>query len=68
VAYQHKSGLIGQGDVSGGADSWNAGIYFTGRRNFIFGLDILASSIGQTLSEDDITLLGARLTLRYDFK
>jgi hypothetical protein len=68
VAYQHKTGLIGQGDVSGGADSWNAGIFYTGRRNFIVGLDILASSIGQTLSEDDISLVGARLTLRYDFK
>ena len=67
-AYQHKSGLLGQGDVSGGADTWNVGIFYTGRRSFIVGLDILSSSVGQTMSEDDISLLGARLTLRYDFK
>jgi hypothetical protein len=67
VAFQHKQGIIG-GDVSGGADTWNFGIYYTARRAFIVGLDILSSSVGQTLVDDDINLVGVRLTLRYDFK
>ena len=67
VAFQHKQGIIG-GDISGGADTWNFGIYYTARRAFIVGFDILSSSIGQTLVEDDINLIGGRLTLRYDFK
>jgi hypothetical protein len=33
AAYQHKNGIIGQDDVSGGADSWNVGIFYTGRRH-----------------------------------
>jgi hypothetical protein len=68
VAYQRKNGLIGTGDISGGADTWNVGIYYTGRRAFIVGLDIVSSSIGQATVEDDISLIGARLTLRYDFR
>ena len=68
VAFQHKNGLITGDDVSGGADTWNFGIYYTARRAFVVGLDILTSSVGQTLVEDDISLVGARLTLRYDFR
>jgi len=68
AAYQHKSGLLGQGDVSGGADTWSFGIFYTGHRAFIVGLDMLSSSAGQAMSEDNIDLLGVRLTLRYDFK
>ena len=69
VAFQHKEGVIsGSGDISNGADTWNLGIYYTARRAFVVGLDIVSSSIGQTQVEDDINLLGARLILRYDFK
>jgi hypothetical protein len=67
LAFQHKSGIVGA-DVSGGADTWNVGIYYTARRAFSVGLDILSSSIGQTLVDDDINLIGGRLTLRYDFR
>jgi len=68
AAYQHKSGLIGQGDLSGGADTWSVGIFYTGRRSFSVGLDIESSRIGQQLTDDKIDLIGGRLTLRYDFK
>jgi hypothetical protein len=68
LAFQHKEGIIGGGDISGGADTWNLGIYYTGRRAFIVGLDLISSSIGQVQVDDDIHLAGARLTLRYDFK
>jgi len=68
LAFQHKSGIIGSGDISGGADTWNLGIWYTGRRAFIVGLDIVSSSIGQVEVDDDINLVGARVTLRYDFK
>jgi hypothetical protein len=69
AAYQHKSGLLGQGgDVSGGADSWNVGIFYTARRSFIVGLDIVSSRLDQVLTEDKIDLVGGRLVLRYDFR
>ncbi|HKP29426.1 MAG TPA: hypothetical protein VJU15_08480 [Gemmatimonadales bacterium] len=68
LAYQRKNGLITGDDVSGGADTWNLGIYYTGRRAFVVGLDIVSSSVGQTLVDDDINLIGGRITLRYDFK
>ena len=72
AAFQHKSGIIAgevsASDISGGADTWSVGIYYTGRRAFSVGLDVVYSSIGQTLVDDDINLVGGRLTLRYDFK
>ena len=68
IAYQRKNGLITGDDVSGGADTWNLGIYYTARRAFVVGLDIVSSSVGQTLVDDDIHLIGGRLTLRYDFR
>ena len=68
LAFQHKGGIIGAGDISGGADTWNLGVYYTARRAFVVGIDIVSSSIGQTEVDDDISLVGARLTLRYDFK
>ncbi len=68
AAYQHKSGLLGTGDVSGGADTWSVGVFYTGRRSFTVGIDIAVSSIGQTLTDDNINLTGARVNLRYDFK
>lgn len=68
AAYQHKSGLVGGDDVSGGADTWSVGIFYTGRRSFTVGIDIVSSSIGQTLTDDNIHLIGARVNLRYDFK
>jgi len=68
AAYQRKNGIIGLDDVSGGADTWNVGIFYTGRRSFIVGLEIESSRIDQQLTDDKIDLIGGRLTLRYDFK
>jgi hypothetical protein len=67
LAFQHKGGIVNE-ELDGGADTWNLGIYYTGRRAFSVGLDLLSSSVGQTLVDENINLLGARLTLRYDFK
>ena len=68
LGYLRQSGRVGGERIAGGSSAFNFGVFYTGARSFIVGLEVLHSSIDQELSDDNINLVGAKLHLRYDFR
>lgn len=55
-------------DVTGGAGLTNVGIFYTGHKRFVVGLDMTFASADQTQGTKKINVAQGRIVLRYDFK
>jgi hypothetical protein len=55
-------------DVTGSAGIMNLGIFYTGHKRFLVGLDMQFSSADQTQGNKKINVAQGRIVLRYDFK
>ena len=58
----------GGGETVGGAGLMNAGIFYTGHKRFIVGLDMLFTRADQARGDEKINIATGRIILRYDFK
>jgi hypothetical protein len=56
------------GDVVGGAGITNLGIFYTGHKRFVVGLDLQFTSANQAQGTKKIDVATGRIVLRYDFK
>ena len=68
AAYQHKNGLLARGELNEGADTWNLGVFYTGRRSLSVGIDLISARIPQAQSTDKVNVFGGRFSLRYDLR
>lgn len=55
-------------DVTGGAGLTNVGIFYTGHKRFVVGLDMTFASADQTQGDKKLNVAQGRIVLRYDFK
>lgn len=67
LGYLHTDPAQGA-DVSGGAGLTNLGIFYTGHKRFVVGLDMQFTSADQSQGDKKIDVATGRLVLRYDFK
>jgi hypothetical protein len=58
----------GGSDVVGGAGIANVGVFYTGHRRLVVGLDMLFTSANQTEGDRKMNVATGRIVLRYDFK
>lgn len=56
------------GDVTGGAGLTNVGIFYTGHKRFVVGLDMTFASANQSQGDKKLNVAQGRIVLRYDFK
>jgi hypothetical protein len=55
-------------DVTGSGGLMNAGIFYTGHRRFVVGLDMIFTSADQVHGDKKVHAATGRIVLRYDFK
>jgi len=68
LGYLYTDPARGAGDVTGGAGLMNAGIFYTGHRRFVVGLDMTFTSANQAHGDKKVHAATGRIVLRYDFK
>jgi len=55
-------------DIVGGAGVANLGVFYTGHKRFVVGLDMLFTSADQAHGDKKVHAATGRIVLRYDFK
>lgn len=54
--------------VEGAQNTFNVGVFYTGHKRFVVGLDILSTSAPQSVGDKNLNVMNGRLVLRYDFR
>jgi hypothetical protein len=66
--YTDPAGGNGGDNVVGGAGVANVGVFYTGHKRVVVGLDMLFTSANQTEGDKKMNVATGRIVLRYDFK
>jgi hypothetical protein len=68
LSYRYESLSERGSDRDGSSRSYGLGVFYTGRRYFSIGLDLVGSQIKQEFSDTKVKVGIGRIAMRYDFK